>query len=55
MVLGGDVQYEKGIAKSKADIQSSTSGLSVNGANQGQPGSETRPKNMVVEWIIRVF
>ena len=38
-----------------ASIRSSRSNVSVNGNLSGNVGTETRPKNMIVEWIIRVL
>jgi hypothetical protein len=38
-----------------ADISTDATMIQVHSANNGRSGTETRPKNMAVEWIIRVF
>lgn len=43
------------ISNSHADIQESFSGIKVKGATGGKVGHETRPVNMVVEYIIKIY
>jgi hypothetical protein len=33
----------------------SGTGIGVGGSQGGRTGDETRPRNMMVEWIIRVY
>jgi len=42
------------IATGKASISRDKSYITVNGVSGGSNGDETRPKNMVVEWIIKI-
>jgi hypothetical protein len=39
----------------KAQITSDKTGIKISSAKEGKSGTETRPKNMAVQWIIRVF
>jgi len=43
------------IQAAKASITSAKTGISVTGVSGGSAGSETRPKNLAVEWIIRII
>ena len=38
----------------KADITTNTANIRVGRMNTSNKGTETRPKNMIVEWIIKV-
>jgi hypothetical protein len=39
----------------KAQITTDKTGIEISSAKNGRSGAETRPKNMAVQWIIRVF
>lgn len=38
-----------------ANLRSSSTGITVTDATDANIGTETRPKNMIVQWIIRIF
>merc|ERR1712226_649401 len=42
------------ISTSSATISTDSTGIVVNGVTGGNHGEETRPKNMAVEWIIKI-
>ena len=41
--------------RGQASISTSNANVQVNGIYSGSKGTETRPKNMIVEWIIRIL
>lgn len=41
--------------KGYAQITTDKSRIEINSAKNGRSGTETRPKNMAVQWIIRIF
>ena len=43
------------IQASKADIQHSKTGVTVGSAKGARIGSETRPRNMIVHFIIKIY
>ncbi len=43
------------IQSGKADIQHSKTGVTVGSAKGARIGSETRPKNMIVHYIIKIY
>ena len=43
------------IQSSKANIQASKTGITVESAKSARIGSETRPKNMIVHFIIKIY
>ena len=49
---GTDSEYTE---KGKANIQKSTTGVRVGDVTSARKNVETRPKNMAILWIIRIF
>jgi hypothetical protein len=46
---------EKTTQTSNAQITTDKTRITISSAKEGKSGAETRPKNMAVQWIIRVF